>query len=460
MSNNTLRLGQYLARAGLCARRDAALFLKEHVVKHNGEIIDRLDYRLNENDILEINGENVAPIPELVILLLNKPVGYVCTHKSQYNQKTIFSLLPKEIGRLFIAGRLDSDSRGLLLLSNHGNFVNKISHPKFGIEKTYIVTTSRPVTEKEKLEMKNGIFEGKDKLRFLDIRDGNVPARYKVILNEGKNREIRRVFKYFNVHVKDLERISIGPYKMGDLPEGKFICLNPKMSKKNIDDIHPSEILEAQIPSFVVSDENTVWSYDYGEIDPEKEKASTHPKKNTRKQKRKLLSPVRRRRSERLAMENDGNHEKTIEKDIEKKTETKKKFAGPKRPSTGFGKRRGPEKKKSFNPVAHKQKTHPRKKVLKRVQNDRVSQVSSSNENPREKNTQQKNRYDNKKTFRSLNMKQGKNQGRKKYGKESMQARGSFLQKSAQKKTPKYKLLIKRRNEGDSDQKDEGFFSE
>ncbi|RME90054.1 MAG: rRNA pseudouridine synthase [Candidatus Hydrogenedentota bacterium] len=223
--NKTLRIGQFLSRAGICSRREAADFLKQNEIYFQGIRIQRLDFRLQETDILKINGKEISLSKQKEILLLNKPKGYVCTRKKRRGQKSVYELLPKKYQHFFYAGRLDANSRGLLLFSNDGKRIYELTHPQFQVEKEYHVLFHRPLSEKERKKMEKGVMDGKDKLKAKSVFEIQ-PGLYKMILTTGKNREIRRMAEKLNVRVVDLLRVRVGEYQLNGIPEGNFIVLS------------------------------------------------------------------------------------------------------------------------------------------------------------------------------------------------------------------------------------------
>ena len=161
---------------------------------------------------------------------MNKPIGYTCTSRRFKDEKNIFSLIGRK-ERLFVAGRLDKDSRGLILLTNDGDLAQRITHPSFGHKKDYLVEIESSNLNPEAIirRFKSGIDIGEG--------DGLVMAKevkylggkkFAVTLGEGKKRQIRRMFGVLDFRVKDLVRVSIGTLELGDLPEGRWRPLRKK----------------------------------------------------------------------------------------------------------------------------------------------------------------------------------------------------------------------------------------
>ncbi len=227
-----IRIGRYLALTGACSRREAAEFLKEHQVVHAGKRIVAPNYHLSETDSIEINGKRVEPQTGKKVILLNKPAGYICSHKEHKGEKSIFRLLPDEMNRYFYAGRLDVESRGLVVLSNDGDLIFRLSHPKFKTPKRYMVRLSRPISPEEMEKTTQGIWDRGERLKADKILKGKKPALYEVILHEGKNREIRRIFGSLRVKVTDLCRTHLGPYALDDIVESEYKTVNIALPKQ------------------------------------------------------------------------------------------------------------------------------------------------------------------------------------------------------------------------------------
>lgn len=228
--HGSLRIGKLLARAGLVSRRGAADFLRTHNVNVNGEQITELNFALPlaalSTCVLTVDGKKIPLESESRVLLFHKPVGVICSHRSQMLRgkklKTIFECLPAEYRAWFFAGRLDVSSSGLMVLSNDGDHIFTLSHPKHGVVKRYLVRTSRPLSPDECRRAEKGVYDKGEKLRFESIRALEKPAHYEILLREGRNREIRRVLERLGVFARELKRTDLGPYTLGDLKPGEF----------------------------------------------------------------------------------------------------------------------------------------------------------------------------------------------------------------------------------------------
>jgi len=185
----------------------------------NGDILTIIDEEWNKEDIT-ISGKLNSLKWKLI--LFNKPKWYVVS-KSDPHNTTIYELLPAEFQNRYYIGRLDKDSRGLVLLTDTPALVHQFEHPKFQIEKEYLIQLSTPFREWDRQKVKSWIIDEGEQLKFLDILSTKNPLTYKVILNEWKKRHIRRVIKRLWYNLIDLQRIKEAQYELPkDLPEGKW----------------------------------------------------------------------------------------------------------------------------------------------------------------------------------------------------------------------------------------------
>ncbi|MDR2575243.1 MAG: rRNA pseudouridine synthase [Treponema sp.] len=223
--NRGLRLQVYLAHAGVASRRAAEGFIAEGRVSVNGVIVNAQGNKVFPGDIVLLDGKPVRTESRQVYLALNKPPGYICSSSDPQGRPLAIELLPGEIKeRLYNVGRLDFMSCGLIFFTNDGEFAARLGHPRSGIEKEYVVEATGHIPDDLIEAFGKGIsIEGEYyKALAVDRLDSRA---IKVVLVEGKNREIRRVFSHFHLHPLRLRRTRIGPVKMGDLPEGESRAL-------------------------------------------------------------------------------------------------------------------------------------------------------------------------------------------------------------------------------------------
>ncbi len=220
-------LQKYIAEVEHFSRRQAEELIRAGKVVVNGQPAE-LGMRADNDDEVKINGEKIGLAKQKIYIKLNKPIGYVCTSRRFKGEKNIFDLI-KTRQRLFAVGRLDKNSRGLVLLTNDGDLAQKLAHPKFEHEKEYEIKIKNQNAECKKIndEKVINIFK-----KGVDIGDGDgivkvkdvkylSDNKFRIILTEGKKRQIRRMFKLFGIEVEDLVRMRIGNLKLGDLEEGK-----------------------------------------------------------------------------------------------------------------------------------------------------------------------------------------------------------------------------------------------
>lgn len=225
-----IRLNKYLADCGLASRRKAEELILRGQIKVNNQLINELGTKIDPTKDKVYYQNKLVQRQNFIYIKLNKPRGYTCTTKKFKGEKNILDLVNiKE--KVFPVGRLDKESEGLIFLTNDGDWAYTITHPKFQIEKEYIVTLSMlngdNIQETDLNKMKKGLQDGDD---FLKIKSYQIksPTSASLILTQGHKREIRRLFKHFNYQIKTLKRIRIDKWKLGDLAEGKWQYFEPK----------------------------------------------------------------------------------------------------------------------------------------------------------------------------------------------------------------------------------------
>lgn len=226
-----MRINKYIGESGFCSRRKADELIDQGRVSVNGKKVFEKGTQVTENDLVTIDGREIS-LDEKFYLLLNKPVGYISSNYDPHNKKDLNSLV-KINKRFFCAGRLDKDSHGLMLLTNDGDLVEKISHPRNKLEKTYLVKVSRKLSEREKRAFEKGLDIGRGEVTgrsYLDLLKEE-DLLYQVKISQGYNRQIRRMFGVFGVKVMDLERVKIGELSLGTLEDGAYRSLNSKEMK-------------------------------------------------------------------------------------------------------------------------------------------------------------------------------------------------------------------------------------
>lgn len=228
-----LRLQKYLANQGICSRRKAEEYIKEGVVKVNGKVVTELGTKINpEHDEIIFKGNKIAKVQKKIYILLNKPIGYVTTTKDQFDRDTVLDLIHIE-EKILPVGRLDMYTSGALILTNDGEFIYKITHPKYEIEKTYNVTVKGIITKEEVDMLKNGVeienyVSGKAKVKILKTDKEKDISRIEISIHEGKNREVRKMCSSIGRKVLALHRSKIENITVKDLKLGEWRYLSKK----------------------------------------------------------------------------------------------------------------------------------------------------------------------------------------------------------------------------------------
>jgi 23S rRNA pseudouridine2605 synthase/23S rRNA pseudouridine2604 synthase len=230
-----MRLQKFLSEAGFCSRRHGEELILAGRVSINGVVITKLGTKIDpEKDIVEVGGNRIEAKNDLIYIALNKPKGYVTTC-SQDGDKTVLDLIdiPE---RVYPVGRLDKDSSGLLLLTNDGRLHNILSHPSFDHEKEYDVVVSRPFSDEALGKMASGIHLLGSRTRPAEVKRIS-PNQFRIVLKEGRNRQIRRMVEKVGNRVKKLKRIRISNVRLGSLKESCWRYLTEKEKKELLKNI-------------------------------------------------------------------------------------------------------------------------------------------------------------------------------------------------------------------------------
>jgi len=238
MSDNQIRLQKYLAEAGIASRRKAEEYILSGRVKVNDKIVQELGTKIDiEKDVIYFEDKKVElSTDKKVYILLNKPLDYVTTAKDQFGRGTVLDLV-KVKERLVPVGRLDMYTTGALILTNDGDFVYKVTHPKHEIEKTYTVTVRGIVINEDVEKLKKGIeIDGyitkPAKVKILKIDEEKNISRLEIIIHEGKNRQVRKMCEAVGKKVLALHRSKIGNITVKDLKLGTWRYLTDKEVKQ------------------------------------------------------------------------------------------------------------------------------------------------------------------------------------------------------------------------------------
>jgi len=224
----SVRLQKFLADAGIASRRAGEQFILEGRVSVNGQVVRLLGTKVDPvHDRVSVDGKPVRARRKLY-LALNKPIRCVCSHKDELGRPTIYELLPKEWQIVSSVGRLDFNSEGLIFLTNDGQFALRLTHPRYGVRKKYVVTVEGRVEPDTLGKFTRGVFQGGEKLkaeRAVLVSTSKSQSVVELELGEGKNREVRRMFESQGMMVKKLLRTQIGKIKLGELKPGRWRAL-------------------------------------------------------------------------------------------------------------------------------------------------------------------------------------------------------------------------------------------
>ncbi|MFT7183721.1 MAG: 23S rRNA pseudouridine2605 synthase [Oceanicoccus sp.] len=227
---NTTRLNKAIADSGLCSRRKADEFIKQGLVKVNGKL-PKMGQKVLSTDKITVKDKKLKQFDEMSIML-HKPAGLITSKGDPHNKNTVMSILPNNMRHLKPAGRLDKDSEGLLILSSDGNFIQKITHPKFKHTKTYEIIVKGYVKEDELFQLTTGKLKldgyalNPMKFEIMGTLKGR-KTRISLVLTEGRKRQIRRVMDHLGFPVILLKRTHIGTLDLGTLPIGEHRVLSP-----------------------------------------------------------------------------------------------------------------------------------------------------------------------------------------------------------------------------------------
>lgn len=222
-----MRISRALALAGIAARRKCEQHVLAGEVAVNGEVVKDLSRQVDPGkDRITFRGKPVAAESK-VYYLLHKPAGYTTTVSDPHAEKTVFELLPKLPSRVFPVGRLDRDSTGVLLFTNDGELANRLTHPRYEVGKVYEAKLDRPLEPAALARLRQGI-RLEDGLARPERVELPAPGAVRLLLREGKKREVRRLFEALGYRVRALCRTSFGPLRLGNLPPGKGRLLTPQ----------------------------------------------------------------------------------------------------------------------------------------------------------------------------------------------------------------------------------------
>lgn len=220
-----MRLNKFLSNSGIASRRKCDELIEQGKVSVNGKVVTEMGFKINEKkDKVKVEGKDVTLPSSFVYIKLNKPKGYACTASDEKGRKTIYDLVDCE-ERLFSIGRLDYDTEGLIILTNDGDFANSVAHPRYQTEKEYRVTCEGEIKESELAVMRKGVVIDGERMpsaRVEKLSYENGFTKLAVIIDEGQNRQVRRMFEAIGHQIKLLKRVRIGLVKLGGLKRGEY----------------------------------------------------------------------------------------------------------------------------------------------------------------------------------------------------------------------------------------------
>ncbi len=221
-----LRLNRFLADCGLGSRRKVEALVTEGRIKVNGKVCTELGIQIDPAvDKVEADGKELSAITKKVYLILNKPRGYVVSQSDELGRQTVYDLLPESAAGMAYAGRLDKNSEGLLLFTNDTSLINQLTHPSHKVEKVYRVEIDRPLKYKELELLRSGVeIEGGITLPagIYVKSESEKSMSLKVVITEGRKRQIRQMIEAVGARVRSLKRVQFGPIHLGDLPTGRW----------------------------------------------------------------------------------------------------------------------------------------------------------------------------------------------------------------------------------------------
>ena len=229
------RLQKFLANSGVASRRKAEELILQGKIKVNGEVVTELGTKIDpEIDKVEYLGKNVKAEKEKIYVLLNKPIDYVTTVKDQFNRNTVIDLVKNAGQNLLPVGRLDMYTSGALILTNDGDFIYHVTHPKHEVEKTYTVTLRGKILNEEVEKLKKGVIIDEEYVtrpaivKILKIDEEKNISRLEIVIHEGKNRQVRKMCDAVNKKVLALHRSKIGNIDVKSLKIGTWRYLTKK----------------------------------------------------------------------------------------------------------------------------------------------------------------------------------------------------------------------------------------
>lgn len=217
-----IRLNKFLADAGVASRRKADELIASGAVKVNGKVVTELGTKVHPGDLVTVHGKPVSPYKHLTYLVLNKPKDYITTTSDERGRKTVMDLIPLKM-RLYPVGRLDRNTTGVLLITNDGELAARLTHPRYGVEREYIVGLDKPLSLEHARAIAAGVKlkDGKTGPAEIEILSKD-RTEVRIVLREGKYHEVHRIFEHFGYHVRKLHRCRYGVITVRGLKRGEY----------------------------------------------------------------------------------------------------------------------------------------------------------------------------------------------------------------------------------------------
>jgi len=232
------RLNKFIASSGICSRRKADEYIEQGKVTVNGKVVTELGFQIGPKDKVLVENKLIKPLKNEYYRFY-KPAGYITTSEDEKGRKTIYDIIPPELKKLKPVGRLDKESTGLIVMTNDGELINEMTHPSIKVPKTYIVTINGKLTPEDGEKMFNGLEietdTGEKKTAYaevLPIELGNKSSMVQVVLYQGINRQIRKMFAVLGFEVVSLKRIQHGTITLDGLKKGQIKPMKPKHVKE------------------------------------------------------------------------------------------------------------------------------------------------------------------------------------------------------------------------------------
>lgn len=229
-----VRLNKYIASSGICSRRKADELIEQGLVNVNGKKVTELGFLIGEKDKVFVEGKLIHPLKHEYYKFY-KPAGFITTTEDEKGRKTIYDILPENMQKLNPVGRLDKDSTGLLILTNDGELINQLTHPSVKIPKVYVVSINGRISQHHIDQMASGIEIEAGKKAYAEVQVleiSNKSTLMQIVLYQGLNRQIRKMFEVLGFEVQTLKRIQHATITLEGLKRGEFKPIKPKQVKE------------------------------------------------------------------------------------------------------------------------------------------------------------------------------------------------------------------------------------